>query len=473
MINLSIASGGLIKNHSLYTPSSLSIKNTLSQSTLRIGGESIGNKVSSGVSEETKSSQLTLSFAESLLKNLTAANALLDDANKRSEEKKAELVNSIVATAEEIQKTFGTAEATRFMALTLTATESSFTEEKLTSAFTEFFSSVKAKAQTVLTKADATVEETNEAQAVLTKLDNFLVFLNGDENDDSASVALTINKYFGRTSASEDDEKFFTAEFKWMSNREIREEEEAKKAAQALATFVILKEELDPEAIETATYFLAETLASSNAAKVLEELEEDEDIFTAVDEVRSVLQEEDESALPTTIEVATESVSTKVLDEAVKSATKSALFNEFLNNYFLAEINKTLATKEEVGGRFTKIASFKTGVEFSFGTTSIASWPGFVAAQSTGVSISIGFEREFSISTGKDNKIKAKFSQSLKIETSFHSTSVLAVGSGVYAAGISHTLAQQLESRYTVGKITSNSNVGQSFRSSYLLSSVV
>ncbi|MDR2405550.1 MAG: hypothetical protein LBE27_04170 [Deltaproteobacteria bacterium] len=499
-MSLSIPIGGLVKNPLLFSSTNVSIKNTLSNSTLKIG--SIGVKVTSGATEETKTSLLTLSFTESLLKNLETANAILDEENKRVNKEKERLAKAIVDTAAEVEKNYGKAEATKFMAMVLTNTETTVTESRLAGAVSEFLLSIKTKAESELASAK-NAEETKEAEKALEKLKGLRDYINGEGDDDNDGLAAAINSYFGREKVADDDKKSFTEDFVWISANELKAQQEAEKEKEAYPSFYIAKGELDNEVYIIATNYLSETVRSVEATTVFQNLEDDDDIFDAVDQVRSILEKEDEeasgtivsqssetekeeaaeavkvaAALPTTAESATvntvSSNAVKVFEAAVNAQTKSALFNQFLNNYFLTEINNTISENKEVGERLTHTISFSTGVEYSFGTVGISSWPGLVAVQSQGLSISVGFEREFSISVGKDNKIETKFSQSLKVEASFKSSTVIATGGGVIAAGAYLTLAQELESRYTAGKISVGTfNTGQAVRSSYLLSSVI
>jgi hypothetical protein len=476
MINYSIPIGGLnIKGRSLYASPAIGLKNTISHSTLKIGNGSIGTKITSVVTEEKKTSQLSLSFADSLMKNLTVANKLLEDEKKRSEEEKEALVKSVAETAEQVKKTFGYAEANRFMALVLTSTETGFSEDRLASAVTEFLNSVKSKALSAMSSPAANKKESGNADKLLKDLDGFVDFLNEGAvgAEDSLSLASAMNVYYGRGKAELEDKKFFTDDLRFITRRELADEEAKNKAA-ALAAFVITKEEVGAEVIDAAVNYLSTTVASEQAAKILEDLKEDDDIFDAVDEVRSILLREDENVAASAAPAEEKSGADVVLGAAVKGAAKSSLFNQFLESYFLQEVNKTIQKNDEVGARFTKVASQKLGVEYSFGTVGISSWPGLIGAQGVGVSFSIGFEREFSISVDKDNKIETKFTQSVKFEASFKTSSLVTVGtSGVFAAAHYLTLAKNLESRYTSARVASNNPTPANLRSSYLLSTVI
>jgi hypothetical protein len=484
MISSPIQIGGLyVKGKSLYTQANVGVKGTLSHTTLKIGNGSISTKVTSVATEEAKTNYLSLSFADSLIKNLTIANNLLEEEKKRAEEDKKKLANSLVETAEEVRKVFGYAEANRFMATVITATETGFSEDRLAGAVTDFLNSVKGKAFGTMTKSGVTDAESATADQTLGKLSSFLVFLNNGsaEGKNSTSLASAMNIFFGREYSEEDDKKFFSADLKWTSAREQKTDEEAKNKAAALAAFIITREELGAEVIDAAVNYLSTTVASQQAAKILDDLKQDDDVFDAVDQVRSVLSEEDESAgilAETDAGAAAVAVSGgkagQVLNEAVKSASKSALFNQFLDNYFLEQINKTIQNNQTTGGRLTTVASQKIGVEYSFGTIGLTAWPGLVGVSTSGVSVSIGFEREFSISVGKDNKIETKFSQSLKIEASFTTSSVVTIGStGAFAAASYLTLAQSLEKSYISGKVGSNNQTPVGLRSSYLLSTLI
>ncbi|MDR2338676.1 MAG: hypothetical protein LBF40_00840 [Deltaproteobacteria bacterium] len=517
--------GGLsIKGKSLYSTSSVGVKSAIGNSVLKIANGYIGTKVSATATQEAKTNYLSLSFRDSLLRNLNVANQLIADNKKKSEEQKEKLVDSVVAAAEEIRKSFGYAEANRFMAMVLTTTESDVTEARLASAMTEFLTVVKDKALSTLASAGVTEEVSAEADKTLGKLQDFVVYLNNGSEDSKTglSVASAMNEYFGRGQAADEDKRIFTDGLEWLSANEVAAAEAASNAS-----FVITKAELATEALEETVTFLTEQVASEKAAAVIVSLKEDEDIFDAVDEVRTILAEEDDEeakeagtnaqtdASTAVAASATEALSAtnaaaaaaaaaavavssgaaddgkiaesdagatisgsnaaKVLDAAVKAATKSALFDMFLENYFLAEINKTIQNDKNVGGRLTTVVSSKIGVGFEIGSVGISTWPGLFASRGTGLSVSVGFEREFSISVGKDNKVETKFTQSVKIEATFRSAPTYGIGSGgaLVAAGLL-TLANSLETRYLAGRIaTNNTTTPSAIRSSYLLSSLV
>jgi hypothetical protein len=425
-----------------------------------------------------------LSFADAILKTLNEAEKKLEAEKRRSAEDKAELAKSLAETADEIRNIFGYAEANQFMATVLTATEQGVSENRLASAVNQFLSAVRNTALTSMAKRGLTDEEAVKANSALKKLDKLIDYLNkgNEESSKPKSLAEAINKYFGGADLPEEEKKLFTADFRFVSEKELKKEaeEEAKNKAAQLAAFVITKAEVGPEAIEAAVNYLSDEVSSQKAASILADLKDDGDIFEAVDEVRSVLAEEDSEASKgadaATGALASGSSAAKLLNEAVRSAGKSALFNQFLDNYFLTQVNKTIQNNTETANRLKTSLSFKTGIEYSFGAIGINSWPGLAVVHSTGVSVSIGFEREFSVSVDKDNKIEAKFTQSVKIEASFKSSaSTLLGGSSLLAAATYLTLAQALEARYTSGKIASNSGFqsASSMRGSYLLSSVV
>jgi hypothetical protein len=493
MLNLSIPVGGLtIKGKSLYSPQASGLKGVIAHSTLRISNGSIGAAVTQAATEKAKTNNLSLSFTESLLKALNEAAKRNEEEKKRTDEERAELARAVAEAADEARKSFGYSESNRFMAQVLSATEGGVTEERLSGAVADFVRSVKSRALEAMRDPSTRNPESESCDKVLGKLSDFVSYLNdGAEGSDKLSLSAQINKHYGRAALAEEEQKKFTEDGAWVSDKELREEEEARNKAAALSAFVITKDEVGAEVVSEAVSFLSDTVSSQKAASILSDLKAGEDIFDAVDKVRSVLAEEDRAeaeaaqteseaasaggpALPTAETAALSgSDAAKVLGEAVKSAQKSALFDKFLENYFLTEINKTIQTNAETEKRLSASVSFSTGITCSFGTIGLKSWPGLLGSRSSGLSVSIGFEREFVISSGEDGKIEAKFTQSVKIEASFNTRKAASPAPGLAAAA---TLAQAkaLEASYTLGKVNSgNSGTASAIKSGWLLSSVI
>jgi hypothetical protein len=85
----------------------------------------------------------------------------------------------------------------------------------------------------------------------------------------------------------------------------------------------------------------------------------------------------------------------------------------------------------------------------------LASWPTF-GIQAAGVSFSVSYSREYSLTIGDDNKVEASFSQTLTMSTSFTS-SIITPALGVMATSRSLEVAKSLETRYIEGKMSTNS----------------
>ncbi|MDR1041357.1 MAG: hypothetical protein LBR80_14600 [Deltaproteobacteria bacterium] len=487
MLNLTTPVGGLnIKSGSLYGgPSFNQFQTRLKNSALKIEMPKADTGAAGSKAAGDAKGGLAKNFAASLLANLVAADKLAEERNRHSDEENATLVRAVTDFVDETKSLFGEAEANRLMANLILATDGAVTESRVAVAVTEFLGKIKGEAMGAYSMAGAAQETLDKASDKLDKISEAVAFLNdGPSGYETVSVARALNDYFGEERALEEDKKLFTQDLKWISAAEAA-------GSAAAGELVILKSELGDAAVTAAADYLANELAAEEAARILTELKEDEDVLDAVDRVREKLAAMDkaaaaaagESAAAASIAVGaaaaaadeaqetkagytvSEAVARAAIQGAVKgsaeAASKSATFDEYLQKTMTMEINRAVKEEQKLADRLLGLASLKLGVDLltSSSSVTLGGWPGLGIVHSTGFSVSVGYKREFSVSIGSDGKIEAGMSESVEFSASF--TSVTAVGIGVgfgtaLAAAATLDLAKSLEHSYSNGRIGTN-----------------
>jgi hypothetical protein len=520
MLDYGVTLGGLnIKTGSLYGSGSNKTKSLqfkLQNSSLIIGNKKVSG-TGSALSDKETAGTLARNFKASLLANLVISNNLSVSKDKHTDEENEALAESVTSLVTEVKEEFGDSEANRLMAKILLNTEGGVTENRVTAAIGEFFKSIKDEAMATLGSTGASEESYAKADATLGKLERMVSFLNyGDsektteDGEESNSLSKALNAYFGKERTSDADKKIFSSNFEFLTLKEIealKGVSEEEKEEEDTVEFILTKAELGDSAINGAISYLSETLSSEEAANILINLEEDGDVLAAVEEARSYLasldkeEEEEEKKEESSIasgkasEAATsvaasatksdEAEAAKIVTEVVKASGKKALFDEFLNSSFVKEINKAVQESESVGGRLKSLVSSKIGYEVGVSSLSVVGWPGTGGVISaSGVSVSIGYEREFTISVSEDNKIEASSKETIKISASFVSGVFLGSQSGFglrFGSGIGlgtglglgfgtsfgttfgttfaangYELSRTLEQRYAEGRISVN-----------------
>ncbi|MDR2353855.1 MAG: hypothetical protein LBF22_12025 [Deltaproteobacteria bacterium] len=481
MLNYQIPIGGLkINGQALYSPGKLSSsENKISKSVLKIPNGTLGAVTSPNSGNEKKVSTLEKNFANNLLKTLTIENNKLGSLKKHSDEENQLLVESISLTVKEVEEKFGKKEATRLMATIVTSLEGGVTEGRLVGGISQFFSTLSDAAYGTLKRQGAADEDITEAENTLAKLENMVFFLNegsGTEEDSHQNaLSVVLNDYFGRKDSPEEERRSFTSEFTFLSPNEIARASLQQEAREELE-FYLTKEELGEEALSQTKAYLSETLGNAEAAKIIDAVQEGADIFSAVASVREYLSTSESEVVTSK----TDSEEKEVLGvssnlgalatEVVKSASQKALFDEFLNTYLINEVNRVIQEDEKVGSRFKKLVSQTSGQTVtSVVGLSLISWPGIGVA--SGVSLSIGYEKSFSVSTNENNQIEAKVSQKISVTLSM-GTAIVGPGVGLLASGYYLETAKESEFRYTKGGI-SHINRNSQTHGSYLLSTIV
>ncbi|MDR2349148.1 MAG: hypothetical protein LBF41_00800, partial [Deltaproteobacteria bacterium] len=460
-----VALGGLnIKSGSLYLGSKNNgVQTKLANSVLRISGT---ESAAGSSSKEAAAAKDTLSnnFAKSLLSNLVIANNLLDAKNKHSDEENEALVDSVVSVVEEVKEEFGDVEANHLMAKILLNTEGGVTENRITAAIGEFFVSVRNSAYEKLNGSGKTQETVDEANLILKKLGDMAEFLNegdpgaaADANGKKAVSSLSdaLNGYFAPERQLDADKKVFTANFDFVKASEAEALNASASGAVGAREFYLTKAELGADAVAAAVNYLSEVLGEEEAAAVIENLEEDEDILKAVEETRNYLSSldtlastqagiesaaeagavaaaktgEEEDTLSKAEETKAGIAAARLVTEVAENSSKIALFDNFLNTTLVGSLNEVAKEDEAVGTRLRTLVSSKVGFEVSaLSAVAFGGWPGTGTVSVAGVSVSLGYEKTHTLSVNENNEIEAVESESFTISASFVNGTVSGLG---------------------------------------------
>ncbi|MDR2461308.1 MAG: hypothetical protein LBE38_11130, partial [Deltaproteobacteria bacterium] len=450
MLDYSIPIGGLnIKSGSLYGATEKKASFKLKNSVLKIDTPKTG-VLADALNKDKSAGSLAKNFETTLLSHLVKANNKVGEKKHTDEENEA-LVGSVVSLVKEVSDEFGDSEANRLMAKILVNTEGGVTENRVVAALGEFFKNIKSTNLGIIANPLSATETGQNANEVLEKLDKIVTFLNDgpniDEEDGASvlSVANLLNSYFAPDRVNEEDKKKFTIDFDYLSEKEQKEDQEAKVQLQEQLEFVLTKAELGAENVALTVQYLSENLDSEEAAALVGDLDEEADIFAAVEKVRSYLEKLDsedkakaqsqETASAATSTLASQGSLNKLVSEVVTGAGKKALFDGFLNSFLVNQIDRIVKEDEKVGSRVSAQLSSKVGYEVGIGNFTLVGWPGTGVVSGAGVSVSIGFQSEVSLSVTEDNKIESSISQTVKISASFVSgtftTSPLGLASGL------------------------------------------
>ncbi|MDR2613692.1 MAG: hypothetical protein LBG06_13090 [Deltaproteobacteria bacterium] len=491
MLDFTTPIGGLnIKAGSLYGGSFVSrAQNRLQNSVLKIDVPRAEVQTGAGqAADEGRKGQLARNFAASLLANLVAADRVAEEKNRHGGEENEGLVRAVADFADEARELFGDAEANRFMANVLLSTDGAVTETRIAAAAIEFLGKIKGQALGTLAGAGASGESQEKALELLRKVGEAVTFLNdGPRGDGEGSVAAALNGYFGKERVSDEDRKQFTQELQWLSAAE-------QAGAEAATELVISRAELGDPALDAAVAYLTEELAAAEAAKILQDLKDEEDVLEAVDRVREKLASMDEAYEAARAEGATAAASAVVaaaaaasagdaaeereqgytvsdssaqaavkgaVEASVKSSSKRDIFDEYLQKTMANELNRAIKEDERLSERLRNLASMKLGVDLlTSSTISVGGWPGLGFVHTAGVSVSVGWKREYSLSVNSDGKIEAGMSESVEFSATFSTGIAVGVGLGglygAYAASTTLDLARTLEHSYSQGRIGTN-----------------
>ncbi|MDR1312338.1 MAG: hypothetical protein LBQ12_01275 [Deltaproteobacteria bacterium] len=494
MLNLTTPVGGLnIKSGSLYGGTLASrFRQKLENSALKIETPKLGAEASGAKAAQESKGALSKSFAASLLSSLVAADRLAEERNRHSDEENKTLVRAVTDFVGEAKTLFGDDEANRLMANILLSTDGSVTESRIAVAVTEFLGKIKDSAMATLATPGANQDSLDKASRMLEKVSDAVGFLNdGPKGYEGTPLAGALNDYFGKERA-DGEKKSFTADLQWLSAAE----QAGGAAASAAVELTVTKGELGAQAVAAAVDYLANELAAEEAARILAELKEDEDVLEAVDKVRERLEAMDKAAAATagesavaasiavsaaaaSAEAAEDSNSGYAVSEAVaraavqgaakasaenraKGAAKRDLFDEYLQKTMTQEINRAVKEDERLAERIRNLATLKMGVDMlTASSISIGGWPGLGVTHTAGFSVSVGWKREFSVSVNSDGKIEAGMSESVEFSASFTSTTTVGFGVGAgfgaaLAAAATLDLAKSLEHSYSNGRIGTN-----------------
>ncbi|MDR1038277.1 MAG: hypothetical protein LBT40_17420 [Deltaproteobacteria bacterium] len=508
MLNLTTPVGGLnIKSGSLYGGTLASrFRQKIDQSTLKIETPKLGAEARGAKEAAESRGALAKSFESSLLTNLIAADRLAEERNRHTDEENRTLVKAVTDFVAEAKDLFGDGEANRLMANILLATDGAVTESRIAVTATEFLGKIKDSAMAAFSMSGASQESLDKAGKLLEKVSDAVGFLNdGPSGHEGTPLAGALNDYFAEDRA-EDEKKTFTYDLEWLS----RAEQAGAAAASASGQeFAILKGELGEAAVAAAAEFLANDLAAEEAARILTELKEDEDVLEAVDKVRERLEAMDraaqaaagESAAAAAVAVTaaaaresepmaagytvSEAVARAAVQGAVKGAAESVsrrgIFDEYLQKTMTQEINRAVKEDERLAERLRNLASLKMGVDLlTSSTITVGGWPGLGIVHTTGFSVSVGWKREFSVSVNSEGKIEAGMSESVSFSASFTSSTSVGFGVGLgvglaagygtaLVAAASLDLAKSLEHSYSNGRIGTNRSTALTTKS-FLLS---
>jgi hypothetical protein len=187
MLDYSIPIGGLsIKSGSLYGAADGSkARFKIQNSVLRIDTPKSGETLADKLAGEKSGGSLAKNFEATLLSHLVTANSQLDEKKKHSEAENKALVQSVVEVVDEVKDKFGTEEGNRLMAKILLNTEAGVTENRVVAAVSDFFLSIRDSALSAYQKVNASEESTTNADSILKKLGEIVVFLNEGVVDDA------------------------------------------------------------------------------------------------------------------------------------------------------------------------------------------------------------------------------------------------------------------------------------------------
>ncbi|MDR1080152.1 MAG: hypothetical protein LBQ79_04140 [Deltaproteobacteria bacterium] len=508
MLNLTTPVGGLnIKSGSLYGGTLAGgFKHKIESSTLKIETPGLGAEASGAREAAESKGALARNFAASLLANLVAADRLAEERNRHTDEENKLLVKAVTDFVDETKSLFGDDEANRLMANLLLATDGAVTESRIAVSVTEFLGKIKDTAMATFSAQGSNQEALDKASGLLEKVSDAVGILNdGPRGYEGTPLAGALNDYFGKD-RTEDQRKSFTLDLDWLSRAE---QAGAAAAAASGQELTVLKGEIGEGAVAAAAEYLTNELAAAEAAKILTELKEDEDVLEAVDRVRERLAEMDraaqaaagESAAASAAAVAvaaadvaepavggytvSESVARAAVQGTVKGAAESAsrrdIFDEYLLKSMTQEINRAVREDERLAERLRNLASLKMGVDLLSSTSiTVGGWPGLGIVHTTGFSVSVGWKREFSVSVDSEGRIETGMSESVSVSASFTSSTSVGFGVGLgaglvtgygtaLAAAATLDLAKTLEHSYSSGRSGTNRSTSLTSKS-FLLS---
>ncbi len=221
-------------------------------------------------------------FAETLLLRL---NTVQDEAGgKKTPESSQKLVDSITAVIEEIKNEFGQEAANRAMADIVTGTEKNVSAEAIAGAIGGALKSLADANEKTINDPSVSKEQYEAAVTTKERLQEFVARLNGGAANGDGSNGFGLNEalngYFGLAAESQ---KNFTADFSWASPGE----EASRAENDGWAPFTMSVKELGRETLQKFADFLRSDVGNEEAAKYLEGLDDNCDIFEAIDCMRN------------------------------------------------------------------------------------------------------------------------------------------------------------------------------------------
>ena len=350
---------------------------------LRIAGAPVGEQPMQEATSATanatneKYSNAAKNFSTELFSRLKQAQNNNPNSLKNAKDAQ-DLVDSITTSIDEIKTQFGQEAANQAMAEILTSTESGVSSSRIAGAISEVLRGISAANQAVLNSDHLTGERYEEAKKIDQQLTDFVEYLNSKENYDQVDerplgLSLALNDYFGDANLQEKDQKIFDANFEWLTVKEI----EAKKAEDDDKDCLKLSvKELGQDAVNKIATFLRDELGNKEAASYIANLSEDDDIFKAVDHVRTMMFEDthlvsggldEKTGLPS------------LVHREGTGVTQSFELNQFLSSEILDAVNSALRDDPELKERFTTYVADK---QYGGDTTKVpdglglATWPG-------------------------------------------------------------------------------------------------
>jgi len=328
--------------------------------------------------KEAAAKEISARFADTFLGRL-----LNDKDNPKSLEEAQALLDSILDTVEEIKEQFGQPAANEVMAEILTNTERRLSAENIAKAIGGVLQNISYFNKLTIQKGGLSEEEYAQTQETEKKLKDMVKFLNAKEEDSSGpdgsapkGLTAALNGYFGLPGLEikEEDQKFFDDDFAWLSEAQIREKNQSSSSHDH---FSISVDEFGRENLEDLIHFLRDYLGDDEAAKIIENLSGDDDIFDALGKVN------DHFYADTYAKPLPDSYSDTMLDPNTRlpgllayqgpGIEKIQKLEIYLNKYMTDKVNELIATNSTVKSRMVEYAGIPENTTGNYGITC---WPG-------------------------------------------------------------------------------------------------
>ena len=331
---------------------------------------------SSATDTAAKKQNAGQNFAATLLSRLDSSQLKADSDDKKTLVESQALVDGLMAVIDEIQDKFGQNAANQAMAEILTNTESGLNANRIANAISGVLQGLANNVAGTMNNSEVTAEEYEEALKTEEKLKEFRNFLNQESinagGKELQGLSAALNSYFGNPSLAEDEQKQFGDDFSWMSANEIAEKQ-ANKADSLNLTLSV--KELGQLNVDELVKFLREEIGHEEAARYIENLGEDDDIFNAVDVVRNMFYENSAMVNPG-IDPETGFPGLRRREgEGVDQVVK---LNDFLHFNMLDAVNSAFRNNPELSERLTSYAAANYGGnrEAVPAGVGLISWPG-------------------------------------------------------------------------------------------------